>query len=167
MKLIETFIIDSNTASFTINDIPQDFTHLELLVSARSYDSATLYSDYFLQFNNDTTTTYTAQVASRTAGLNQFQSSSTNGIPVTGGVTGTLAPADTFAVSRILIAGYKTAELKRVQIDCGSGGTTTDGRVTMASGRWGTVTDAIDSITFNLAFFAPGTTISLYGWDVN
>jgi hypothetical protein len=157
---IATQTLGSAAPSVTFNSIPQGYTDLIVVIAAKNNTAA---SDLLMQFNGDTTATYSYTSVSG----NGTSATSTRGLStptsILCNVTGTIPSAtSTFAVYEINIQNYSNATTyKTALIRANSAGTGTDAVV----GLWRATPQAITSILIKPSAnsFDIGSTFTLYG----
>ena len=164
MELIETKTVGSGGASsIQFNPIPQTYTDLKLVVSARGNTSNPLQS-LNLTFNSSRTTNlvrlyaYGSTIASDT--------SVGNGQGEGGFIQGATATANTFSNNEIYISNYRSTTSKSYSNDnIVESNTTTEDLLFITAGLNSSVTTAITSITLdsNAGNFVEFSTVSLYG----
>lgn len=160
--------LGSNTASVTFSSIPSTYTHLELLVQARS--THTQPADFVLvRYNGDTTAGNYAYaslwVNGTTIGNNNTSSSSFTGFSAISGDGNT---SNIFGISRFIIPEYKNTSVQKTGFASGNSasGSNTFAGITLNGLFWNS-TAAISSITLSLnsgTNFITGSTFSLYGF---
>lgn len=164
MTLIETKTVGAGGASsIQFTSIPQTYTDLKLVISARGTTSNPLQS-LNLTFNSSRTTNllrlyaYGSTIASDTSvGNGQGEGTFANGATAT---------ANVFSNGEIYIPNYKSTISKSYSTDSVvESNTTTEDLLFMTAGLNSSVTTAITSITLdsNAGNFAEFSTASLYG----
>jgi hypothetical protein len=165
MTLIETKTLGTAAASIEFTSIPQTFTDLVLVHSARSAHSD-IAASAVIQFNGDTGANYSVR---RLLGDGTAASSSalTSGslFGLAGSISGATATANTFGNGVVYIPNYTGSTAKSFSADGVSETNGTDGYQAINACIY-SGTAAITSIlfrTFEVANLAVGSTISLYG----
>ena len=162
MTHIETIELGSSAASITFSSIPQDYTDLVILVSARN-SAGTNFNNMRVTFNG-ASTNYSeillygdgssASSASSSAAYLEFQYS--NGI----------STSNTFGNGSIYVSNYTASQAKSVSTDTVSENNATGAIQGISAGLWND-TAAITSITINGEAngggFVADSTFSLYG----
>ena len=158
MQLIEHQELTSAAASITFSSIPQTFTDLYLVVSARS----SYASDYdvFDILPNGSAADDTFKVL-RGSG-SSASSESDNFIRVR--FSAANATANTFGSSSIYIPNYTASQSKSFSIDAVTENNTTQAFQEITAGLW-SVSTAISSLELDviLGSFASGSSATLYG----
>jgi hypothetical protein len=159
MQLIETKTLGTAAASIEFTSIPQDFTDLVLLVSARSSRSA-IVDNMNIQFNN-VTTAYTARRLYGT-GASAVSGTETSIFFDAPAATST---ASTFGNALIYIPNYTGSTNKSVSLDHVTEQNATTSYQTIMAGLWSN-TAAITSIkllSLTSSNYVADTVASLYG----
>jgi hypothetical protein len=161
---IATVSVPSPTGSITFSSIPQTYTDLCLMISARSVVAGT-FSDELMSFNNvnqDYTNIYTyGNGSSAFQGSNAY--SGQGGF--IGGMPGNGATANTYSNKMVYIPEYTSSNYKAYSVDSAAETNATLAYIHMLAGLW-SQTSAITSIvlkTDNLANYNTGTIATLYG----
>lgn len=105
-------------ASITFNNIPQTFTDLQVVVSARTTAAVTA-TDIFAFFNNDTggANVYSGtRLVSTTGSVGSDRQSNTN-VMRWGDAIGTSGTASTFSSTLVYVPNYTNTSFKQVIID--------------------------------------------------
>jgi hypothetical protein len=159
MKLIATQTLASAQSNITFNDIPQNFTDLYFLISARSSRSA-LGDSLLLQFNGSSSGfsgRYLEGNGSSPGTGNQARFGAT--------LTAGTATANTFANGHLYIPNYTSSNNKSYSVDGVHENNATTAFQIIYGGLWSN-TAAITSVLFQPDVgpnLVAGTTISLYG----
>jgi hypothetical protein len=165
MRAIGETVLGSATASITFSSIAADWSHLLLIVAARS-DNAVVQTELGLRLNGDTGANYDKQlirsnVAAITASEATAQTSMAAGV-----IPANNAVASAFGSSFIFIPNYAVAQLHAISCVYASHDTnaTGGGRTGIDSGSWRTVA-AITSLTLFalVGNLNTGTKATLYG----
>ena len=148
---------------FDFNNIPQTYTDLKVVISARSVTTGGLDS-LGLMFNTVQTNVSNTQI---TGSGPSNASTSRSTYRAVMAIPGANQTANTFASIEIYIPNYRLSNFKQVIVDGGFSTTsTTVGRATFVADLWSQST-AITSLRFNTATsgqnFAEGSSFSLYG----
>ena len=157
MKLIESKTLGTAAASIEFTSIPQTFTDLVLLGSARNTATA---ADTILFSFNSSTTGFTSRylqgtgATSQTGTLDRFAANTVGGTDT----------SNTFSNFQIYIPNYAGSTNKSYSTDTVTENNSTTSFQTLIAGLWSN-TSAITSITLgsNSGNLAIGTIISLYG----
>ena len=160
MTLIETKTLTSNTASMEFTSIPQTFTDLVLLISARTENNNGTLEVYF---NTDTTNSNYTNLRFAGDGSNPY--SELNNNPYFSVSTRNNQTSNTFSSSRIYITNYTSSVAKSISSDATPENNGTSADSMFISGRW-TGTVAVNRIFIRpilAANLSSGTTMSLYG----
>jgi hypothetical protein len=164
MQAIETITITSNTSSIIFTSIPQTFTDLKILVSARSSISGT-ESQYRIIFNSDTSQTYyRRELAFNGTTSNTFGESTSQGFNYVY-MPSASSLANTFSINKIEIPNYTKSNKKIFKVDSCMESDIVATALQLQSGLWNG-TAAITSIILqemNSGNFVPYTTATLYG----
>lgn len=163
-QLIETIELTSSAASITFSDIPQTYTDLQIVLSARS-DRASENDPAYVTFNANTSNIYSLKSLRGTGST----VGSDDGSPTVDkfdrlDVPSTLFTSNTFGNSSIYISNYTQAQTKSASVDTVTENNGTYSELRINAYLWND-TAAITSITFNpIGNFVTGTVASLYGW---
>lgn len=161
---IETVEVASPVSAVTFSNIPQTYTDLKLVISARS-ETAQVYGGEYLFFNGATTNRSTRAIEANGSTVVSF---STSYMIVNSGV-GASATTNTFGNSELYIPNYTSSDYKSSSI-MGVGETNgTTCYMDMAANLWSS-TAAITSITISQSStaltgnnYVAGSTFTLYG----
>jgi hypothetical protein len=161
MKLIESKTLATSAASIEFTSIPQTFTDLVLLISARSAD-ASVFLSLELVINGLSTN----QSLRFLLGDGSSASSGTFGNVLIGLSTGANATANTFANTSVYIPNYTSGVGKSISAEGVSENNATSSGQILNAGL-STATAAITSLGIKIvggaANLVVGSTISLYG----
>ena len=172
-KLIASTTVGSGgSASVTFSSIPQTFTDLKILMTARLTGNGDSFGNTKISFNGSPTgTDYSLKLVrgdGNTSGGNSYTSQ--DSIPNNYSTVGSTATANTFSNSEIYIPNYTSSDPKSVIADnVGENNSTTEARMTLAAGLWNPGTQAaISSITLTSNYtssetYAQYSTFYLYG----
>lgn len=164
-QLIETIELTSSAASITFSDIPQTYTDLQIVLSARSDRSNELTDPGYMTFNSNTSNIYSLKSLRGTGST----VGSDDGSPTVDkfdrlDIPGPLMTSNTFGNSSIYISNYTQAQTKTASVDTVTENNATYSELRINAYLWND-TAAITSITFNpIGNFVTGTVASLYGW---
>jgi len=156
---IQTYTLSSSAASVTFSNIPQNYTDLKVVVSARTTNAAT--SDTVLLNLNGLTTN---QSSRRLQGDGSVASSSSFSLTQFV-VNGNTATASTFGSAEIYIPNYNsTTTYKSISIDSIREGNETTTNTQMWAGLWSS-NSAVTSIQIagQSTSFLANSTFTLYG----
>jgi hypothetical protein len=174
MTLISTTTLESTTAVIELASIPQTFTDLLILGSARSASTTTNLGEYDpmgYRFNGSTTSFSGRVLAGRgdiveTSSLTTITGSAggTYGRMTQNGVNNSLSGTNIFSSFSWYIPNYSLAQNKSWSMDFVNERNATNAAQEIAAGLWSN-TSAITSISLTLvvAGFVAGTRLSLYG----
>ena len=163
MELIEAKTLGSNTASVTFDNIPQTYTDIKLVISARTDRAGQDNDALFITINGVTTNLANILLESTGSGSgssNTNSGASTKVFPT----VGSTATANTFGNGEIYFPNYTGSQYKSF-----SGYGVTENNATQAitglSANLWSNTAAITSLTFNSigTNFVSGSTFYLYG----
>ena len=159
MELIETVELASSASSITFSSIPQTYTDLKLVLSARSTRTTSNYAGFEVKPNGIATSS-----SIRLYGLGG--SAGTDTTNNQGLISINANTANTFGNASVYISNYTSSANKSISSDAVSENNATDAGQTIVASLWNN-TAAITSIeitTDNGAQdFVAGTTASLYG----
>ena len=164
-ELISTTTLGSNASSISLTSIPDTYTDLQVVVSARatggSYPAESAWS-LFVGFNGSTSS-FSARMLNGTGS----SVSSISTARYIGWITGLAATSNTFASNTIYIPNYAGSTNKSFSGDGVTENNATAGYQRIAAGLWSN-TAAITSIQFTVedglgGDFVTGTTVSVYG----
>jgi len=169
-QLIESVTLGSNTASINFSSIPSTYTHLELLIQARS--THTSANDFvLLRYNgNSTAGAYAYSSLQVLSGYLTTENGSINSASFTGfcSISGDGNQSNIFGISRIVIPEYKNTSVAKTGFAVGNSayGTGFESSITLQGLYWNS-TAAISSIALILnsgTNFKTGSTFQLYGF---
>ena len=155
----------AGAASVTFSNIPQTFTDLKIVSSARS--TATSGSSYMQVSFNSSTTSFTLK-ALYGSGSSASSYSEANVARWVGSVNPTDYTASTFANMDLYIPNYASANYKSYSADTADENNNSSAEMLLIGGLWSN-TAAITSITLSAASgsFTQYSTFSLYGISSN
>jgi len=169
MKLIEAKTLGSNTASITFSSIPQTYTDLKILVSARDDRSGQPNTDLSLQVGyNGTINTgsiYSTKQLYGNGSTAGSQSSATT-YAYLGMSNGPTSTANTFGNTEIYIPNYTSANYKSISTDGVSENNATTAYAVFNASLASTtnaITDIKISAVYGSGNFISGSTFYLYG----
>jgi hypothetical protein len=163
MKLIESKTLATATASIEFTSIPQTFTDLVMVISARSSRATEIRDEVQIQFNGDTSSNYSTRT---------LRGSGSAAISNTGGTTALTrldvpasgATSNTFGNQSVYIPNYTSAVAKSASTDSVMENNATESYQYIIAGLWNN-TAAITSILLKpeVGQFTTGSMVSLYG----
>jgi aspartate/tyrosine/aromatic aminotransferase len=150
-------------SSITFNNIPQTFTDLKVVVSARVTNASNFYSPMFMTVNGLTSSTYSDTIIYASPGVNSSRNSygATSNVLI-GYVDGETATASTFSSNEIYIPNYTSSNYKQCIADSIMENNSTS-IVDSFSAILLRTTNAISSLSVTAGVFAQYSTFSLYG----
>jgi hypothetical protein len=163
IKLSTTTVGASSVAEIIFSSIPQTYTDLKILLSARS-TQGNVYGGGALQFNGDTASNYRWRRL-RADGSIVASDNSTSAASITNwDVTGANATASVFSNIQLYIPNYTSANQKSVSVEYVGENNATEAHMGIIAGLW-TGTAAVTSIKLysaggNLVQYSTAT---LYG----
>lgn len=161
MKLIETVELTSSASSITFSSIPQTYTDLVVVISARS-DRSTSSDVVRLKPNNSSANGLSIILLGDGSSVSSFTDSSN----VRGGtMTASSATADAFGNSAVYISNYTSSAAKSFSTDAVTENNGTFGVQNIYAALWND-TNAITSLvldSFSSSNLLAGSTFSLYG----
>jgi hypothetical protein len=150
-------------SSITFNNIPQTFTDLKVVISARTSPTA-YYNDLLsIQFNTDSTSVYSRTVIYGLGSAGNFSLNSSNTTTVGSGVVPTsLGTANTFSNIEIYMPNYTGSNFKQIISDSvAEDNSANNAYLYLGAGLYRS-TSAISKILIALNF-VQYSTLSLYG----
>lgn len=165
--LLDTRVLSSNQATVVFSNLGQyagSYRHLQIRYSARSTGAGT-DSAFYVQFNADTSASYSNRYITGTGGVvvsGASTSSYPNGIAVSFGMTASGSAANNFGAGVLdILDAFSTSKNTTLRALAGS---TDLNRIALASGAWFN-TNAISSITIDDIFgnIVQNSRFSLYG----
>lgn len=162
MALISTTTLTGSAASINLASIPQTYTDLVALVSAR-VDTANVNAQLRIQFNGQNTgTNYQYRVVwgdgSTVASFNGLTS-----LLIPGYVVGNNATASIFSNSQIYISNYTSTTQKSIFTDMVSENNDITAAQSLGASSWVSTTGITSIQLSNQGNFMSGTSVSLYG----
>ena len=164
MLLIARQTLSVDTASVTFSNIPQTYTDLRLVVSART-DRANNGDSMYLQFNGDTTSANYSNRILYGTGSSAVSITSATAILLTQGACGSSDTANTFGSSEAYIPNYTGSTTKSVSHQGNSETNAATSYMSVDAGLW-SGTAPITSMLLrpgNGTAFRSGSTFFLYG----
>jgi len=164
-ELISTTTVATAAHAVTVSSIPQTYTDLAILISARSDNSGSSEMQFAI---NSVTTGYSNKMVYTNNGTSALSASASNAFYTWGGaVVGSGATANTFSNCFVYFPNYSSTTIaKSMSSDATAENNATASIIWLNAGL-NTTTAAITSLTFYCwqAFinFVPGTTFTLYG----
>jgi len=163
MELIETVELASSASSITFSSIPQTYTDLVLLISARSDRSGEEEDVAYLTFNSSTSNYSTISLQGTGSTVSSDTAGGVSNLLERLDIPGPLMTSNTFGNISLYISNYTKAQGKSVSADLVEENNATFARQRINAYLWND-TAAITSITFSpIANFVTGSIISLYG----
>lgn len=161
-KLIQTQTLSGTVATVTFSSIPQTYTDLLLLVSART-DRVSVLDDCKITLNGVTT-----NMTLRALSGNGATATSASDTLIYGSINGNSATASTFGLAEFYFANYtSTTNAKSVSIEGLSETNGTTAYSYLNAGLWNPGTQAaittIACTSYNAANFLQYSSFSLYG----
>jgi hypothetical protein len=148
-------------SSITFNNIPQFFTDLKLIVSARTARSA-LTDDFGIRFNSQTTTYSVTAIQGSGSAVSSFRVTGANTVSNII-IDGNTATANTFASVDVYIPNYTSANFKSIVIDAVQESNGAESYQRLIAGLWQN-TSAITTISLIPDnSFLQNSTFTLYG----
>lgn len=166
MKLIETTTLTSAQNQISLTSIPQTFTDLYLVVSARA--ALATFNGLIVWYNSYGTTFSERNLSGTGAAANSGTNQAGTGQLTLGFCNGTTTTANTFSSHGLYIPNYTSATTKSSNLDAVSENNATAANQIISAGLW-SGTAAITSITVSVNGtgssngLAAGTIVSLYG----
>lgn len=167
MRAIQTVTVGAGgAASIDFNSIPQTYTDLQIVISARSSRTSDFRDDHCIRFNGNTGNNYTVRnlnAIANSIGSGTDTSTSFFRMPMPSNA-GTVT-SNTFGNSSIYIPNYTSSNQKSISTDnVMENNSTTNWALTMTAGLW-TQTAAITSISIfpEIGSYMQYSTATLYG----
>jgi hypothetical protein len=152
-------------SSIAFNNIPQTFTDLKLVISART-DRALVNDEALTYINNSTASIYSStKIEGNGSSASSTRTSAYSVFINWGDVPGASATSNTFGNLEIYIPNYTSSNFKSVILDTVLENNATYGLTSLYAGLWAS-TAAITSLSFNPRVgpnFVQYSTFSLYG----
>lgn len=164
---IATVTASGSASSMTISSIPQTYSHLRVIISARTASTGPRL-DAYLQFNGDTSTNYSYRWMYNSGSNGPYANSAINASQLSSTyIPGSAVTSNVFGLFIIDIPDYaSTNKYKTAGILTGwnNRGTTSENNMANVVGSWRNSTTGINSITFaQSGNFVSGSTMSIYG----
>jgi hypothetical protein len=156
--------VQSPQGSIEFDNIPQGYTDLKLVVSARSSRASFTYDGFTLTFNNSSSGYSGRWVRGNGSSASSGTSPYTAYIDDILGIVGESATSNTFSNMEIYIPNYTSSNYKLVSIDSVLENNATEAFATLSANLWSN-TAAITKINFGKfnADFVANSTFTLYG----
>jgi hypothetical protein len=155
MVLLEKIVVPSGGASsVTFTSIPQSYTDLKIVVSARNTESESAGGLFYVNFNGSSANLSSRVLYAYGSGVGSL--SSTAASAIFGYITSSGSTASTFGNAEIYIPNYTSSNNKSVSVDAVNENNATDGRQDLVAGLWSS-SSAITSITIYSARISDGT----------
>jgi len=162
---IATQVVGSGGSQITFNNIPQNYTHLQLRIFGR-LAAAVSSTNSFVQLNNDGSTTYWFHLLSGD-GSTASSSNGNSSIIAMPPLPGTSAAANIGGIAIIDILDYTNTNKYKTLRGFGGSDLNGSGTVGLYSGYWPQlqpITNIITGGAFTTPYtFAAGTIVALYG----
>jgi hypothetical protein len=152
---IQTYTLGSTSTSVTFSNIPQNYTDLKLVVSARS--SATPAEGMYVSFNGSASS-FTGKYLLGD-GTNATSGSLAQYV---GSIFGAVGTSNVFNNTEIYVPNYTSSNNKSFSVDNVAESNGTTGYQNIIAGLWSN-TAAITSITLTCTGFLTNSTFTLYG----
>lgn len=159
--LITSNVLGSAATTVTFSSIPQTYTDLVLMASIRTSRSNYL-DEIMLQFNGDTTTNYSATVATGNAGAGAASQVSNNTSTRFISVDSSTATSNTFSNTEIYIPNYTETANKQISASTVVENNDANNYMVRAVANLYRGSSAITSITCQ-SYFDPGVLTFLTG----
>jgi hypothetical protein len=165
MTLIETIEVGNGGAtSINFTSVPQSYTDLVLIISAREKNISDVRQPIFLTFNNNTSG-YSDRILLGDGSVSSTTSNSygAGSFVMAGYATSVTASANTFASTRVYIPGYTSSKQKTFSTDSVTENNSSFSIQSIQAQIWAN-TSAITSIQLTTyTAFSQYTTASIYG----
>lgn len=168
VALASVTVGSGGAANIEFTNIPQTYTDLKLVLSARTTLNSSNYDQLRLQFNGSTASNYSARLlyGLGTGSGASVSSGTQSSIYYIAYAVGATATSNTFGNAEIYIPNYTSSNAKSVSSDITTENNGTDALAGLNAGLW-SLTNAITSITLFSAnsgsTFAQHSTATLYG----
>jgi hypothetical protein len=162
-KLASTTVGATSVASITLNNIPQNYTDLKLVLSTRVSGGANAWSDHTYSFNGTSTSTNVGSRVLYGTGTSALSTTFTTAYFSIG--EGNAGTANTFGNSELYIPNYTLSNFKSMSSDGASENNATSSLTQMQAALWSN-TSAITSITItdiSSNNYVQYSTVTLYG----
>jgi hypothetical protein len=157
---IQTYTLTGNTASVTFSNIPQNYTDLKIVISARSTNAD--YNDGINLILNGSTSNFTFRQLYGTGSAVASNSGSTN---AGGNTSASTSTTNTFGNAELYIPNYTSSNFKSISWDSVGENNATSAISALLASLWSS-TASIISVGFvssSSANFVSGSTFTLYG----
>ena len=160
MVLLEKIVVPSaGASSVTFTSIPQSYTDLKIVVSARNDDSNSAGGLFYVGLNGVSTDLSSRVLYGYGSGVGSL--SSTAASAIFGYTTSSGSTASTFGNAEIYIPNYTSSNNKSISVDAVNENNATDGRQDIVAGLWSS-SSAITSITLYSARISDGAASGLF-----
>jgi hypothetical protein len=165
-EFISTTTVATAAYSVTVSSIPQTYTDLAILISARSDYGV---STHEMQFAiNSVTTGYTNRMVYTNTGTSAQSATASNAFYTwAGAVVGSSGTSDTFSNCMAYLPNYSSTTLTKSMLSDATAENNAAASILWMNAGLNTTTAAITSLTFycwqSFINFVPGTTFTLYG----
>ncbi len=154
MVLLEKIVVPSaGASSVTFTSIPQSYTDLKIVVSARNDDSNSAGGLFYVGLNGVSTDLSSRVLYGYGSGVGSL--SSTAASAIFGYTTSSGSTASTFGNAEIYIPNYTSSNNKSISVDAVNENNATDGRQDIVAGLWSS-SSAITSVTLYSARISDG-----------
>lgn len=167
---IQTYTLSSTASSVTFSNIPQNYTDLKVVVSARGTATSTeKVSDITLRINNDSGASYSYRGLTGVPGSSNtstFVFTGSSSFQYLGFGTSSDATANTFGSTEFNFVNYTSSVGKSISVDTVAENNSSTTLLRFISGLWSPSTQAaISTLTFSLnsGNFDTNSTFTLYG----
>lgn len=167
---IQTYTLSSTASSVTFSNIPQNYTDLKVVVSARGTATSTeRVSDITLRINNDSSASYSYRGLTGVPGSSStstFAFTGSSSFQYLGFGTSSDATANTFGSTEFNFVNYTSSVGKSISVDTVAENNSSTTLLRFISGLWSPSTQAaISTLAFSLnsGNFDTGSTFTLYG----
>ena len=162
---IETVEVASPVATVTFSSIPQGYTDLKVVYSARVSAASVAPDGLGVQFNGDTASNYKYNQLYGTGNSGVGSNAGTTAFQFGGQLTGASATGNTFGNGELYIPNYTSSNYKTSSCDSATENNSGQANVNLVANVWQS-TAAITSIKlYDLGStnFVTGSTFTLYG----
>jgi hypothetical protein len=154
MVLLEKIVVPAaGASSITFTSIPQSYTDLKIVVSARNDDSNSAGGLFYVGLNGVSTNLSSRVLYGYGSGAGSL--SSTAASAIFGYTTSSGSTASTFGNAEIYIPNYTSSNNKSISVDAVNENNATDGRQNLVAGLWSS-SSAITSVTLYSARISDG-----------
>lgn len=158
---IYTQTASGSSSTIVFNNIPQTFTDLKLVISARLTDAGNFGSMY-LRFNGNSSALYSTTYAMGYGGVYSGRSSNAGAIE-TFYSSASGATANTYSSNEIYLPNYTSSNFKQVNIDSVQENNHASESVNTLDAGLFRSTSAVTSLTIISGVFTSASTFTLYG----